>query len=291
MSTQVVPPKIKEIVDKTTIFFKQKNFHSPRLDAELLIAEVLKLKRIDLYLKFDQPLTEPEVSRCRDVVRRRAAGEPVAYILNRKEFFGFGFYVDPHVLIPRPETEILVEEVLEYLKTKSDPVRILDLGTGSGCIPLALLKSHNNAHAVLVDISDGALGVAQKNARDLEIAERCEFKLWNANESLTADFGMFDVITANPPYIDPESQDIEEAVKKFEPSVALFAAAKGLELIDKWSKAQTHLLQPGGLMIFEIGHDQGPAAQNLFEKLGVFSNIKILKDLAGHNRHIMGIKN
>ena len=283
------PLKIKDIVDKTTLFFKQKDFASPRLDAELLISDILKLKRIDLYLKYDQPLSEQEVRLCRDVVRRRASGEPVAYILQRRDFYGHTFYVDPHVLIPRPETELLVETAESFLKSMSSP-RLLDLGTGSGCIAISLLKSLPQAQAVLVDVSDGALQIARKNAHALEVEGRCEFRLWNASETLTPDTSDFQLIVANPPYISPQDPDIESNVKKFEPSLALFAEDNGLEMIRSWAKAQVQYLQSGGLMIFEMGAHQGPSVRQIFSEMKVFSEIQILKDLAGHERTVVAKK-
>ena len=271
--TAEAPLRIKEIVDKTTVFFKQKNFSSPRLDAELLISDVLKIKRIDLYLKFDQPLSEGEVSLCREVVRRRANGEPVAYILNKRDFYGFSFYVDPHVLIPRPETEHLVEEILLYLNDKEDS-RILDLGTGSGCIAISVLKNKPRAQATMVDVSVGAIEVARRNATDLAVLERCEFKHWNATETLQAESEGYDVIVANPPYIAPHDPLLEENVKKFEPAQALFAEDEGLRFISQWSKSQAPHLKPGGMMIFEIGASQGPSAKDIFSKLQIFRHPK-----------------
>jgi release factor glutamine methyltransferase len=286
MTSEVL--KIKDVLDKTTAFFKQKNFSSPRLDAELILAEALKIRRLDLYLKFDQPLQETELQKCREFVKRRSQGEPVAYILGRREFYGLAFSVSPHVLIPRPETEILVEKVLEFVKELKVPPRILDLGTGSGCIALSLLKNCPGAQALMVDISDGALQVAKQNAEALGLLDRCEFLQWNASLALPPECGSFDIIVGNPPYIAPNDPDVEPGVKNFEPASALFAQEEGLEFIRAWSASQAPYLAANSMMIFEMGSKQALAAEKIFSDLKVFSKILLVQDLAGFDRHIVG---
>lgn len=291
--------KLKEVLDKTIQFFKDKNIESPRLDAELLLAHGLKLQRIQLYLKFDQPLSDAELATCRDLVRRRVQGEPVAYILGQKEFFGYDFQVSPAVLIPRPETEHIVEAALEWAKSKDTDLNIVDLGAGSGCIGLTLLKKIPLARLVAVDLSEKALEIAQANAKALEVSERVQFVCCDAGDTgrvlaevktLTGD-AKIDILVANPPYIAPEDIDVEENVKKFEPEIALFAPENGLKFLVDWSKQYSSFLNQEALVLMEMGMTQGPAMKKSFEDLGVFKKVDIIKDLAGLDRIIRGVKN
>ncbi|HEY8271360.1 MAG TPA: peptide chain release factor N(5)-glutamine methyltransferase [Pseudobdellovibrionaceae bacterium] len=298
--------KLKEVLDKTTQFFKDKNIESPRLDAELLLAHGLKLQRIQLYLKFDQPLTDGELVTCRELVRRRALGEPVAYILGVKDFYGFSFQVNSAVLIPRPETEHLVEAALEWVKEqgfsqddhKMNSYNIVDLGSGSGCIGLTLLKKIPQAKLVAVDISEKALEIAKVNAEALEVVDRVRFvnrDAGNVNEVLAAlkDFtgtNKIHILVSNPPYIALEDKDVEENVKKFEPEIALFAQENGLKFLRDWSQKYRLYLNEKAIVLMETGMTQGPAMQKHFEDLGVFNKVDVIKDLAGLDRVIRGSK-
>lgn len=291
--------KLKEVLDKTTQFFKDKNFDSPRLDAELLLAHGLKLQRIQLYLKFDQPLKEDELTACRELVRRRAQGEPVAYILGTKEFYGYPFQVNSSVLIPRPETEHIIEAALEWAGNCHEALTLLDLGAGSGCIGLTLLKKWPNAKLVSVDISEGALEVARANAEALEVSERVQFvqsdagdveRVLNGLKSFTgAD--KIDLLVSNPPYISLDDLDVEENVKKFEPETALFAPENGLKFLVDWSRKYSPFLNEKALVLMEMGMSQGPAMRKAFEGLGIFQSVNIIKDLASLDRIIRGVKN
>jgi release factor glutamine methyltransferase len=281
--------KLKDILDKTTQFFREKKIETPRLDAELLLAHTLGLKRIDLYLKFDQPLAEPELEKCRAVVRRRSSGEPVAYILGEKGFFKDIFFVDKNVLIPRPETETLVETALEEVskqKAQDQALQILDLGCGSGCIGLSLLKSLPNAKVTLVDISPEALGVTKKNAEALQVFDRCELLAGDAG-SYSFEGKQIDVLVANPPYIDPEDSRVQKEVRQFEPHQALFSADQGLAALKAWSSNAANLVKPNGFAIFEFGMGQEKQVLEHFKSLQIFSEFRIVKDLAGIDRHIL----
>lgn len=279
---------VKEVLDKTIQFFRDKKIESPRLDAELLIANALGLQRIDLYLKFDQPLKEEEVIKCRDHVRRRSCGEPVAYILGTKDFFGEAFLVSPDVLIPRPETEILVEAAVKWAQEQQlESLQILDLGCGSGCLGLSVAQKILHSKVTLVDISESALAVARKNAEKLGLAERAEFFLFDA--ALFKSEIKFDLILANPPYIDPEDSRVEASVRQFEPHLALFAGNKGLEKIFSWSQSAKLLAQPKSFIGFEMGCDQGQEVLTHFFSLGLLS-AKILKDYSDLDRHVVAIE-
>lgn len=279
---------VKEVLDKTVRFFRDKKIESPRLDAELLIAAALGLKRIDLYLKFDQPLKDEEVTRCRDHVRRRSSGEPVAYILGTKEFFGESFLVSPDVLIPRPETELLVEAAIKWAQEQqSDSLQILDLGCGSGCLGLSVAQKILNSKVTLVDISESALSVAKKNVEKLGLSERATLVLSDA--AIFNSEEKFDLILANPPYIDPKDARVESNVRQFEPHLALFAGNKGLEKIFSWSQNIKRFAQPKSFVGFEIGCDQGQEVLTHFFSLG-FLNAKILKDYSDLDRHVVAIE-
>ncbi len=290
--------KLKEVLDKTTAFFKDKKFDTPRLDAELLLAHGLKLERIQLYLRFDQPLKEDELAACRELVRRRASGEPVAYILGYRDFFGHRFEVTPQVLIPRPETEHIIENVREWAAAKDSPWGFVDLGTGSGCIGLSLLVEYPQARLVAVDVSSGALEVARRNAEALEVSDRVRFV--NSDAAATdlvmsvykefAGQSGIDVLVSNPPYIAFNDSQVEENVKKYEPNSALFAEDQGLALLKAWSTAYAPYLKDSSLLLMEMGTTHGSAMRSHLEVLKIFNEISVLKDLSGHDRVIRGEK-
>lgn len=283
--------KLKEVLDKTTQFFKDKNLDSPRLDAELLLGHGLNLERIQLYLKFDQPLSEEELFRCRELVRRRAQGEPVAYILEHKEFYGLNFKVNKNVLVPRPETEHVVEAALDWAKGDLDKnYQILDLGTGSGCIGLTLLTKLANSHLIAVDISESAIDVARENAKDLGVLDRVQFIHADADQ-LAVNLPKIDILVANPPYVAIDDPGLEENVKKFEPEKALFAGQNGLLFLRKWASKYAEDLNENAIMLMEMGMGHGDEMRQHFRSLNVFSKVDVIKDLASLDRVIRGVKN
>jgi release factor glutamine methyltransferase len=291
--------KLKEVLDKTTAFFKDKKLDTPRLDAELLLSHGLKMDRIQLYMKFDQPLSDEELAVCRELVRRRSQGEPVAYIQGYKEFFGLRFEVNSHVLIPRPETEHLIEEALAWAPDKDRELKILDLGTGSGCVGLTLLKQFPNARLVSVDISEEALKVAQRNAESLGVQDRVLFVHADAGNTdvVFQNYQGFmgqsniDILVSNPPYIASEDPLVEKDVRKFEPHTALFAADDGLALLKLWSAQYSPKLSHPGLLLMEMGMSQGPIMSEHLVKLGMFNEVRVIKDLSGHDRVLRGVIN
>lgn len=286
--------KLQEVLTKTTQFFKEKNFHSPRLDAELLLAHGLGLERIQLYLKFDQPLSEVELARCRDLVRRRTQGEPIAYILGHRDFYGRRFKVSSATLIPRPETEHLVEEALAWFQSHNlTQVKFADLGTGTGCIGLTLLAEMPEAQAVLVDVSAEALAVAKENAEALGVSDRVEFVHMDAGQWLSeqAEKASFDAILSNPPYIAEDDPAVEAMVKKYEPHLALFAKQQGLALLQDWTAKAVPVLKDKGLCIMEMGCTQAAQMLDSLESLTAYKEVRVIKDLSGHDRLIFGVKN
>lgn len=279
--------KLNDVLQKTIQFFKDKKFDTPRLDAELLIAHALKLPRIQLYAKFDSPLSETEVNLCRDYVKRRTAGEPVAYIIEEKGFYGYNFKVKAGVLIPRPETEMIVDEVLkDFKKNPKDQIRILDLGSGTGCIGLSILKNIAAAELTTIEKSVDAFAVLQENINLLELNERAKAIKADVLDINPPDLGQFDYIVSNPPYIDQLDNLVEANVRKFEPAMALFSEDSGLFALKSWSAKFAPSLKAEGLILFEMGFTQGEALKKHFSDLAKLKEITILKDLSGLDRII-----
>jgi release factor glutamine methyltransferase len=295
-----VAPRLDEILKKTTDHFNARGIPSARLDAELILAHALKWKRLDLYLKFDYPMKDEELAHSREMVIRRVKGEPVAYILGHREFYKADFIVRPGVLVPRPDTELIVELAVEELKRDAlasveSPV-IWDFGIGTGCIGLSLLGEAQTACLVGVDISEVALAVATENADRLNLSTRSKFIQADAGvltrddvvEQLDSKFP--DIIVGNPPYISEDDHDVQESVKKFEPAEALFSADQGLSHFKSWAKVAAQLLKPGGFFAFEIGSKQGAAVREFLGTIPCFVEVQIKKDLAGLERAVCGRK-
>jgi release factor glutamine methyltransferase len=294
-------PTVGEIVKKTTSFFAEKGFESPRLDSELLIARALGWERLQVFLKFDYPLSETEMDKCRELVRRRVRGEPVAYILGEKGFYEHVFEVNNSTLIPRPETEMLVERGIQHLNSfeamsrKSlNPSTVVDLGCGTGCIGLSIAAAVPRAQVILIELNQDALDVAIRNAARLGVSDRCDFRQADAGESnqFRELYESADLIVANPPYIDPVDSQISEWVRKYEPAEALFAGApgeKGLAEIRRWHKTADAIASPQACALFEIGDGQGPEAIEIFRQ-GSWSDLELRRDLSNRERMIVGTK-
>lgn len=282
--------KLKEVFEKSVQFFKEKKIETARLDAELLLAHALKIERMQIYLKYDQPLSEAEVQACREVIRRRSHGEPVAFITGEKGFYGLSFFVGEGVLIPRPETELMVESALEFIqKNKIESPRILDLGAGTGCIGFSILKNCKTASLVSVEKSEHAFEYLKRNIESLELNERAELILSDVME-LNLKNETFDIIVANPPYIAEGDHETEINVKKYEPALALFAKSEGYSALFDWSSAFRQHLKKPGLMMFEMGYQQGPRLKQHFESFQQYTEIKIVKDLSGLDRFVRSIQ-
>lgn len=282
--------KLKEVFEKSVQFFKDKKIESARLDAELLLAHALKIDRLQIYLKYEQPLTETEVQSCREVVRRRSLGEPVAYILGERGFYGEVFKVGEGVLIPRPETELIVEEALEFIKKNNiENPWVIDLGAGTGCVGFSILKNCDSASLTSIEKSEKAFGYLKQNQLALGLESRSQLLLQDVRSFHTEQ--KFDVVIANPPYISTDDPATETNVKKFEPSEALFAEQEGYKDLYDWSKKFAPLLKPNGIMLFEMGYQQGPQLKKHFEDLKCFGQVQVLKDLSGLDRAIKAHNN
>ena len=260
---------------------------SARLDAELLAAQAFGRTRVELYTHFDQPLGDPELAAYRGLVQRRMAGESVAYILGRKEFWSLDLEVDARVLVPRPDTETLVEQALELLKAVPASERVLrvaDIGTGSGALALALKKERPGDEIFAVDVSPDALEVARGNAHRLALDVTL---LQGDLVSPLAALGPFDLIASNPPYIP--SQDIAGLSPEVlrEPRLALDGGEDGLALVRRLASEARKVLAPGGALAMEIGAGQAAAAMEILRREG-YANVGARRDLAGIERVVFG---
>lgn len=270
---------ILEVLGWTTQRFTERGLPSPRLDAELLIAFALQLRRIELYVKSEQLLTTDQLATIRDVVRRRQEGESVAYITGEKEFWGLPFRVGPHVLVPRPDTETLVEAALDRI-VKTQTCRVLDVGTGSGAIAVAIAKSRPQASVWATDASAEALQTARANAErngvTINFGEGRFFEPV-ANEA------PFDVIASNLPYIpSADMAGLPDDVRR-EPHLALDGGPDGLALIRQLVAEAPARLAPGGWLLLELGQGQAPAVAKLCLEAGL-QDVQTFKDLAGIER-------
>ena len=268
----------------TTDYLKQQGAASPRLDAEVLLAAARGCERISLYTAYDQIADEDTRSVFREYVRRRAAGEPVAYLVGHREFFSLSFQVTRDVLIPRPETEHLVIEVLDLLKKRpadEAPARVADVGTGSGAIAVSVAKHAANCRVTALDLSAEALEVARGNADRHRVADRIEFV---QSDLLTAipTAEPFDVIVSNPPYVSQSEWDqLPPDVRNYEPRSALIGGVTGSETIARLIPQAAERLRPGGWLLLEISPMTEAAVHRLLDQDGHFTALPTVKDLAG----------
>ncbi len=258
------PWTVARLLEWTTGHFASKKTDSPRLEAEILLAKAFGCRRIELYVRHEEIPGEDVRERFRSLVRRRTLGEPVAYLVGYKEFFSLSFQVSPAVLIPRPDTETLVEQALAHLKTQNNPApTVLDLGTGSGCLAIVLAKLVPTLAVTAVDIMESALGIARINAQSLKVGDRIQFLLGDLFCPLKPD-ECFDLIVSNPPYIPTgDIAGLESSVSDFEPKCALDGGADGLEFYRRIFVDARGRLNPGGSLMVEVGFDQADSVQQL----------------------------
>ena len=272
-----------KIIQWAVPYLTQKGVPHARFDVECLIAHALKIDRLKVYLQFDRPLDPSELTLIREYLKRRALHEPIQYILGVREFFGHSFKVRPGVLIPRPETEQLVELAIEYLKGIPEENRlVLDLGTGSGCIAISLAKAIP-CWVWAVDISDKALGIARENADNLGV-NAIQWRLGSWFSALKdEDLAQFQLILSNPPYISlGEKAQLEEQVRDFEPNEALFGGESGLEAYESLAVSLTQKLKIDGIALLELHADGLSKVLPLFERTGLKG--VAYPDLQGHAR-------
>ncbi len=283
--TPPAPLHLRDILRQSIAYLTRKQVDSPRLSAELLIAHALGIQRLGLYLDLDRPLFEHELAKIRPLLSRRGAGEPVAYILGHKEFYGLEFTVSPDVLIPRPETELAVD-LVRGLISPEQPVAFADVGTGSGALAVALLVHLPCSRCLAVDLNAKALAVARKNSMAHQVIDR--IACVQADLLAPVHASALDLIVANPPYLgDAELAAISREVADFEPRHALVAGPRGDELFPPLAAQAMRLLKPGGHLLMEVGHTQADSvARTIADLSDKWTGITKHKDFAGVYRYV-----
>ena len=276
---------IRKVLTWTTQHFEKRQVDSPRLTAEILLAHVLKTSRVRLYVDLDRPLSKEELATFRALIERRMSGEPTQYLTGVKEFYNRSFKVDARVLIPRPETELLVEASLRVLP-KDAPSRALDVCTGSGCIAISLAAERPQASVLATDVSPEACALARENAEALGVDARVTIVQGDLFAPVPAD-ARFQLVVSNPPYIaSGEIPGLSAEVRR-EPHLALDGGKDGLNLIRRVIEGARRCLLPGGLLAMEIGETQGNAVRELLQAAG-FEDARVEKDLERRDRLAFG---
>jgi release factor glutamine methyltransferase len=273
---------VLEVLQSSTDYFKKRGVESPRLNAEHLLAHVLNRKRIELYLEFERVLTEAELAPLRELVKRRGRGEPLQHLLGTVEFAGRSFLCDKRALVPRPETEQLVE--LLYSKIENRESKILDVGTGSGVIALSLAAKFPEAKITATDVSEDALALARENAERLNLTSRVEFV---RSDLLPYVDHVYDLIVANLPYVSTRDRDTLSREVRHDPETALFGGERGDEIVRKLIGAAPSHLAPGGLLALEVGLGQADDLAALMAEKN-YHDIKTERDYAGVIRFLFG---
>lgn len=274
---------VLEVLQSTTAYFKKRDIESPRLNAEHLLAHTLQRGRIELYLEFERPLAETELAPLRELVRRRGQGEPLQHLLGTVEFAGRVFLCDKRALVPRPETEELVERIVQTT-INDQPSTILDVGTGSGVIALTLAAQFPEAEVHAVDISDDALELARENAAQLDLQGRVRFSKGNL---LTEVEGAFDLIVANLPYVATGDRPALSREVLHDPAVAVFAGERGDELLRELIGAARDRLRPSGMLALEVGIGQAANLASLLAEKN-YHDIASIRDYCGVTRFLFG---
>ncbi|MDZ7724730.1 MAG: peptide chain release factor N(5)-glutamine methyltransferase [candidate division KSB1 bacterium] len=277
---------VLQLLDWTVNYLLEKKFDQARLNTERLLAHALDLSRIELYTNFDRPLTSDELAAFKALLKRRLTHEPLQYIIGSTEFMSLPFFVNPDVLVPRPETEVMVEHIMQYCENRFQPeenVHILDVGTGSGCIAVSLAHYIPNARVTAVDDSEKALETAEKNAEynhvEVHFQELRCLKPWPVDY-----LNSFHIVVSNPPYVSyQEFEQLPPEIKDFEPKRSLLGGNDGLEFYRQFSNILPTLLFDNSVAFFEIGEKQASSVSHIFSDAG-FQNIQVMDDLAGKNR-------
>lgn len=286
-NSEAPPWTILKLLRWTTAYFKSHDIENPRASAEILLSHMLGAERIDLYVRYDQPLMEEELARFKVLVKRRAQGEPAAYIVGEKEFWSMALAVTPEVLIPRPETECLVEAALALMRkgTDTEPRRILELGTGSGAIALALHSERPGDDIVASDRSLKALQVARRNAVRHHAAEAVAFFCGDWFDAVGPGASPFDMILSNPPYIRAgDLTGLQPEVRDFEPRTALDGGPDGLSAVRHLIRHAPLHLGEGGYLLLEIGHDQRSEIETIVQDSGAYADLAFEQDYSGLDR-------
>ena len=271
-----------KVLEWTTSRFQRAGIEPARLEAQVLLAHTLGCNRVRLYTDFDRPLLADELASYRQLIQRRLAGEPIAYLTGEQEFWSLSYQVTPDVLIPRRDTEIAIEVVLDAVPDRAAPLRIADVATGSGVLAVTLARELARATVVATDLSEAAARVARSNAERLGAADRVDVRLGDLLAPLAGE--RFDVLVSNPPYVrSPDIDGLSREVR-CEPRLALDGGADGLDCLRRIiAGAATHLA-PEGLLALEHGFDQGAAVRGIIEATGAFAPAQTRSDLGGNPR-------
>ena len=276
---------IKEVLKNTIKTLKDNNTDNAIFEAHLILKSVTGLCELDLIIKASDELDQDKIDKIESILKRRLKGEPLQYILGTEEFMGLEFMVSPSVLIPRQDTEILVEKTLEYFGGK--PINVLDLCTGSGCIAISIAHFNKNARVHAIDISPDAISLAKENAIKLGVDDRVSFEVCDVFGF--DKFGKYDLIVSNPPYIESDViPTLQKQVNEFEPKSALDGGIDGLDFYRHIVKIAPKYLDFGGVLAFEIGYNQSRAVTELMEQS--FKDIRTIKDYGDNDRVVIGIK-
>jgi release factor glutamine methyltransferase len=284
---------IQKLLNWVTEYLAAKGIESPRLSAELLLSHVLGLKRIDLYTQFDKQVPQQQLNNLHDLVKRAGLHEPVAYLTGKTEFYSLELDITADCMIPRPETELLVQRSIEFLRTRSGIQYVCDLCTGSGCIAVAIAKNFPDARITATDISDAALKIAARNVEKHQLKERVRLLCGDLFEPIIQqlDVSQFDLIVCNPPYVSTaEYEKLDKNIKDYEPASALLAGEDGMDIYQKIINKVDEFLKPGAALMLEIGYAQGSAVRGLLEQTGAFTEIKIEKDPHNNDRIVISRK-
>jgi len=286
---------IGELLKVSADYLKQKGIDSPRLSAEILLAHQLHLTRVKLYLQYDQPLTEQEVEGYRSLIRRRLSREPIQYITGTQEFWSMEFIVNPSVLIPRPETEVLVEQAVSLSKQNpnllEEGANLLDLGTGCGALAVVLAREFKKALIWATDLSEEALEIAHRNAERHGVRDRIEFRAGDWFTPFAGKASRFDMILSNPPYIPAEAfETLAPEVRDHEPRSALDGRAQGMYDITRILREAANYLVPGGWILMEMDPEQIPKAIQVIEETGQFAEHRRVQDYSRRYRVVMAKK-
>jgi len=272
-----------EVLQSTTAYFTNHKIENPRLNAEQLLAHTLRLSRMDLYLEFERNLAENELGPLRDLVKRRGQGEPLQHLLGTVEFCGHTFAIDKRAMVPRPETEELVELLKSEVRSQRSDFRMIDVGTGSGVIALSLAAKFPEAEIYAIDISEDALSLARENAAQLRLSERVRFQKTDLLENLSE---RFDLIVANLPYISMQDRHLLAREVLHDPEVALFGGPGGDELVRKLIEQAPAHFEPGGLLALEIGLGQAEGLSDFLRQKN-YHDIELKKDYSGISRFLL----
>jgi len=286
---------IQKLLNWVTEYLTNKGVDSPRLSAELLLSHVMGLKRIELYTQFDKSVSKQQLDKLHDLVERAGDSEPIAYLTGKTEFYSLELEVNPDCMIPRPETELLVERAIEFLRTRTGTQFVCDLCTGCGCIAVAIAKNVPVARIIATDISAAVLDIAAQNIEKYSLKEKITLLCGDLFDPLVPQLDVeklvldsdrgFDLIICNPPYITAaEFESLNKNIKAYEPRIALYAGEDGLDIYRRLIEKVDEFLKPDAALMLEIGYAQGPAVKELLEQNGTFTEIKIEKDFRNNDR-------